>query len=192
MTAIHPSEEQIKDVVLNAHGNLDRVKELVEANPDLVTVVAPWNETPLQAASHMGHCGIAEFLLSNGAQLDIFAAAMLGRQSDVAAFLDGDPDLVRSRGVHDMPILYFPATRGELAVAELLVERGADANDGAGQNTALHATAHFGQPAMARWLLERGADATAVDFENKTPLQIATEREQLEVARLLQDYITAR
>src|SRR5207248_2171383 len=120
-----------------SHGNFPRVKELIEADPGLLNVSAPWDETPLQAASHMGRRDIAEWLLDRGAPLDVFAAGMLGRREEVIRFLDENPDLVRTRGVHGMPILFFPATRGEIEIAELLVERGADVNEGAGGNTAL-------------------------------------------------------
>jgi ankyrin repeat protein len=186
MAATQPSPDLIQEVVLNAHGNFARVRELIEQEPDLLTVSAPWNETPLQAASHMGNRAIAEWLLDRGAPLDIFAAAMLGRREDVLRLLAADPDLVHARGVHDMPILYFPATRGEREIAKLLVERGADVNDGAGGNTALHAAALFNQPAMVKWLLAAGADRTAVDYEQKTPLQRASEQHNDEVTEILE------
>jgi ankyrin repeat protein len=185
MATTAPAPEAIRDVVLNAHGNFAKVKALIEADPRLLNVSADWHETPLEAASHMGNRTIAEWLLDRGAPLNIFTAAMLGRVDDVVRFLDEDPDLVRQRGVHGMPMLFFPAASGQLGVAELLVERGAEITDGAGGNTALHAAAYFGRLEMAEWLLERGADTTATDYEGKTPLQVAEENGHAEVAELL-------
>lgn len=185
MATSAPAPEEIRDLVLSAHSNFARVKEMIEADPRLLNVSAPWEETPLQAASHMGNRQIAEWLLERGAPLDIHAAAMLGRTDDVLAFLADDPDLVRQRGVHGMPMLFFPSASGRREVAELLVERGAEINDGAGGNTALHAAAYFGHPEMAEWLLERGADTSATDYEGKTPLQVAEEHGHTRVAELL-------
>lgn len=185
MAATAPSADAIRDVVLNAHGNFPRVRDLIEGDPRLLTVSAPWEETPLQAASHMGNREIAEWLLERGAPLDIFAAAMLGRTDDVLRFLADDPTLVRQRGVHGMPILYFPVAGGRRDAAELLVERGAEVNDGAGGNTALHAAATFDRVELAEWLLERGADPAATDYQGKTPLQVAEEQGHTSVADVL-------
>ena len=185
MATTAPAPDAIRDVVLSSHGNFARVKEMIEADPRLLNVSAPWEETPLQAASHMGNREIAEWLLDRGAPLDIFAAGMLGRTDDVVRFLAHDPELVRQRGVHSMPILFFPAASGRGDVAELLVERGAEINDGAGGNTALYAAAYFGRLEMAEWLLERGADASATDYQGKTPLQVAEENGHSRVAEML-------
>ena len=73
----------IQQFVGNAHGDLDRVKELLSQEPALINACWDWGggdfETALGAASHMGRRDIAEFLLENGARLDLFAAAMLGK-----------------------------------------------------------------------------------------------------------------
>jgi ankyrin repeat protein len=178
--------EIVKEVVLNSHGNFARVRELIEGDPSLLNVSAPWDETPLQAASHVGNTQIAEWLLERGAPLDIYCAAMLGRGDEVAGFLDADPSLARSSGVHAMPVLFFPATRGNMEVAGLLVERGADVTASPGRNTPLHAAAYFNQPEMATWLLEQGASPTATDYEGKTPIEVAREHGHDDVAQLLE------
>lgn len=173
MTAGTADPETIRDVVLNSHGNFDRVRELIEADPSLVNVNAPWEETPVQAATHMGNARITEWLIDRGAPVDIFTAAMLGRTDDVARMLDENPALVDTPGVHGMPIMYFPAASGRVDVLELLLDRGANVNAGAGGNTALHAAAMFGRVDAARWLLAHGADRSATDYEGKTPRERA-------------------
>jgi ankyrin repeat protein len=43
----------------------------------------------------------------------------------------------------------------------------------------------FGQKGMALWLLEHGAQVNLTDSEGKTPLMLAIERQQEDIAALL-------
>jgi len=173
------TQEEINQCVLQAHGNLDEVRRRVEGDPDLISGNAEWDETPLQAASHMGRQDIAEYLLSQGAELDFFAASMLGRTGDVDRYLDQDPTLPRQAGVHGIPSLFFPSLKGHVSIAEKLLAGGAEVNAGDGGNTPLHGAAMGGQTEMAVWLLERGANRTATNFDGKTPAEVATDNQEL-------------
>src|SRR5262245_11651107 len=71
-------EEAVREIVGVAHVDLNKVEALVEKRPALANAAYDWGfgdwETPLGAASHVGRREIAEFLLSKGARLDLFAA----------------------------------------------------------------------------------------------------------------------
>jgi ankyrin repeat protein len=180
------SPELVKEFVLSGHGNFGRIKELLAQHPALLNVSAPWDETALGAAAHTGQVEIAEFLLAAGAPLDICTAAMLGRRDEVGAMLRADPGLAHATGAHGFPVLFYPALRGDIETAALLLAAGADVNAGGdGVNTALHAAAGFDQPAMATWLLERGARHDARGFQEKTPLAMAESLGYAEVAAVL-------
>jgi hypothetical protein len=75
--------ELVQEFVLKAHGDLDRVRELLGQQPKLVNAAWDWGggdwETGLGAAAHMGRRDIALYLLEQGSRLDLFAAAMLGQ-----------------------------------------------------------------------------------------------------------------
>src|SRR5690606_10235622 len=101
------SQETINEFVLAAHHDLPRVQELLAENPAVLNENAEWIETPIQAAAHVGSRAIAEYLLAQGAPLDICTAAMLGRADDVRALLADDPGLYEATGAHNIPVLYF-------------------------------------------------------------------------------------
>ena len=110
----------VQDVVGNAHGNLDRVKELLAQEPALINSVWDWGggdfETGLGAAAHMGRRDIASFLLENGARLDLFAAAMLGNLEIVKATLETYPDALNVLGPHGIPLIAHAQAGGNDAV----------------------------------------------------------------------------
>ena len=98
-----------REIVTVAHFNLGRVKELVSARPPLARAAWDWGfgdwESPLGAASHTGQRGIAEFLLAQGARIDIFAAAMMGFTAVVKAFVAAQPGVQRTLGPHGISLL---------------------------------------------------------------------------------------
>ena len=113
----------VEEFVGNAHGNLERVQELLAQEPGLVNATWDWGggdfETALGAASHMGRRDIALFLLDHGARLDIFAAAMLGNVEIVKAALEAFPEAVNTPGPHGIPLIKHAEMGGEEAKAVL-------------------------------------------------------------------------
>jgi ankyrin repeat protein len=113
----------VQEFVGNAHGNLERVKELLAQEPALVNATWDWGggdfETALGAASHMGRRDIATFLLERGARLDLFAAAMLGKLDIVQATLEAFPQAIHTPGPHGIPLITHAEAGGEEAKAVL-------------------------------------------------------------------------
>lgn len=110
-------EALVEEFVGNAHGNLERVQELLAQEPSLVNATWDWGggdfETALGAASHMGRRDIALFLLDHGARLDIFAAAMLGRLEVVKAAIEAYPETLHTPGPHGIPLVTHAEMGGE-------------------------------------------------------------------------------
>lgn len=71
----------------------------------------------LGGASHMGRRDIATFLIGQGARMDLFAAAMLGKLEIVNAALAAFPAARLSLGPHKIPLLAHARKGGEEAVA---------------------------------------------------------------------------
>lgn len=118
--------EMVQEFVGKAHGDLNRVKELLEQEPGLANASWDWGggdwETGLGAAAHMGRRDIALHLLAHGARIDLFAAAMLGRLDIVQAILKHDPQARHAPGPHGIPLMaHAKQGAGEAAaVAEYL------------------------------------------------------------------------
>lgn len=110
----------VQEFVGNAHGDLERVKELLAQEPALIHASWDWGggdfETGLGAAAHMGRRDIAIFLLEKGARIDLFAAAMLGRLEMVKAVLEAFPQAINVLGPHGIPLLAHAQAGGKDAI----------------------------------------------------------------------------
>ena len=113
----------VEEFVGKAHGNLDRVKEMLTQEPGLVNATWDWSggdfETALGAAAHMGRKDIANYLLDHGARLDIFAATMLGKLEIIKAALMAYPDAIDIPGPHGIPLSVHAEAGGKEAKAVL-------------------------------------------------------------------------
>ena len=82
-----PSPEQIREVVIAGHGNLDKVRDMLTESPSFLNVAYEWGpddtETAIQGAAHVGSTPIIEYLLEQGSPLDLCTAATLGRTKDI-------------------------------------------------------------------------------------------------------------
>ena len=126
VSAVFPSHdpEIVREFVTVAHGNVARVKELVEKRPALAETAYDWGfgdwETALGAASHVGNRPIAELLIAAGAAPTIFSAAMLGQLDVVKAFVAALPGVQRQHGPHGITLLAHAKAGG--AAAKPVVE----------------------------------------------------------------------
>ena len=112
----------VQEFVIKAHGDLDRIQQLLTEEPRLINAAWDWGggdwETGLGGAAHMGRADIARFLLDHGARLDLFAAAMLGQLELVKATIAAFPGAHRIPGPHGISLLRH-ATAGGPAAAEV-------------------------------------------------------------------------
>lgn len=111
--------ENVAEFVGNAHGDFDKVKELLAKEPALINASWDWGngdwETALGAAAHVGNTEIAQYLLEHGARIDIFSAAMLGKLEIVKAMIAQFPSMRHAKGPHGIPLLTHAQAGGDKA-----------------------------------------------------------------------------
>jgi hypothetical protein len=121
IAATFPTQDPdlVREVVGVSHGNIKRLKELVDRRPTLALATWDWGfgdwETALGAASHVGNREIADYLIANGARPTVFSAAMLGQLDVVAAFVAASPGVQRIHGPHGITLLAHAKAGGERA-----------------------------------------------------------------------------
>ncbi|MBL7814826.1 MAG: hypothetical protein JNL70_07445 [Saprospiraceae bacterium] len=122
--------EIVKDFVGKGHSNLDGVKLLLAEQPSLLNATWDWGggdfESAIGGAGHMGRADIAEYLISQGARMDIFVAAMLGKTDIVKALAAAFPAMLLSKGPHGISLMTHAIKGGEAAkeVVEFLKSKG--------------------------------------------------------------------
>lgn len=113
----------VKEFVIAGHGNLEKVRQMLTAEPGLLNACWDWGggdfETAMEGAGHVGSKDCANYLLSQGARINIFCASMLGKLDFVKALLSTHPDLKYSKGPHGLQLIHH-ATKGGDDAKEVL------------------------------------------------------------------------
>jgi len=182
------STELVRDFVIAGHGNLARVREMLEENPGLLNAPYAWSETDhetaIQAAAQVGSVPVARYLLEKGAPLETCTATMLGYKNEVESRIKDKPDEINSKGAHGIPLLPHAAWSGDLELVRYLFRNGAKD----GSSSALHNAVTRGDYDLVIWLVENAnPDLTSKNFQGRTPLSVAIERKQENIARLLRE-----
>ncbi|TMI32214.1 ankyrin repeat domain-containing protein [Candidatus Bathyarchaeota archaeon] len=183
------STDLVREFVIAGHGNLEKVRKMLEERPDLLNAAYAWtendHETAIQAAAQVGSVPVAEYLLEKGAPLEICTAAMLGRKEEVERRIRENPGNINSTGAHDITLLTHAALSGDIELVQYLFQNGAKT----GSSSALQTAVTRGYYDLIVWLIENASpDLNAKNFQGKTPLSIAIERKQEKIAQLLKNH----
>lgn len=124
------SADLVKNFVIAGHGDLPKVKEMLTAEPGLLNASWDWKEgdfeTAIGGAGHIGSKEIASYLIAQGARIDIFVAAMLGKLELVKVFTDAFPEMIYSKGPHGLSLMHHAKKGGDdsLNIVEFLNSKG--------------------------------------------------------------------
>ncbi len=177
-------------------GDAGRVESLLRERPGLANAREATGLTPLLTAAYYGKREIAELLLSGGAEVDVFAAAALGRTARLDALLRENPGLMHTHSPDGWTPLHLAAFFGHTEAVRLLLARGASAqavSQNATGNTPFHSAlaSHDAGVApeprrhMAQLLLAAGAEIDLPDASGYTPLHLAAHDGDVELVGAL-------
>jgi ankyrin repeat protein len=183
------SPDLVREFVIAGHGNLEKVRRMLDENPSLLNAVHDWtdsdHETAIQAAAQLGNVPIARFLLERGAPLELCTAAMLGEKVEVKRRIREKPESIDSTGAHNIPLLPHAAWSGDLELVQFIYRNGGRT----GASSALHNAISRGYYDMVVWLVENvSPDLQAKNFQGKTPLTVAMEGKRDNIVRVLQEH----
>jgi len=184
-------QDFLNECVRLSHLDVERVKHLYKLAPGLLAARATWDELPIEAAAHMGLVPLAEFLAEQGSPVSTCTASVLGLRNRVEALVKADPNCLRERGAHDIPLLSYTAWGKErLDIAEFLLNSGVDLRARGLGLTTLHVAAMRGHIELARLLLDRGADVNEPSRQKNgdvTPLTMAVRAKQEKMQQFLKE-----
>ncbi len=109
-------------------GDYDRVLTLLEADPALATASSMSGSQPIHAAWFGGHQRIVKLLLERAVDIDFYLACELGMLDRVTGALDSNPALAQAFSTAGSTALHRACYWGQVAIAGLLLQRGANLN----------------------------------------------------------------
>lgn len=182
-------------------GDLEVVKVLTEAHPELSMTVDMANTTALHTAATQGHIDVVNFFLESESSLATIArsngktavhsAARNGHVEVVKALLSKQPEIATRNDKKGQTALHMAVKGQNLEVVEELIKGNpASLNlvDTKG-NTALHIATRKGRAQIVRLLLShKETDTKAVNRSNETAIDTAEKTSQPEVAAILREY----
>ncbi len=124
-----PLEQKlVKEFVSAGHRDIKLVKEMLEQHPNLLSSRYDWGngdfEEAIEGAGHVGHKEMAEFLIEQGARVNLFVLTMLGKTSLVKPILTAYPQLIFAGGAHGFTLLHHAIVGGAEELQEFLSEQG--------------------------------------------------------------------
>ncbi|XP_015078814.1 ankyrin repeat-containing protein At5g02620 [Solanum pennellii] len=182
-------------------GDLDMVKVLMEAHPELSMTVDVSNTTALHTAANQGHIEVVNYLLeaesslatiakSNG-KTALHSAARNGHLEVLKALLNKEPGIATRMDKKGQTALHMAVKGQNLEVVEELTR--ADPSlinmvDNKG-NTALHIAARKGRDQIVKLLLvQNETDTRVVNRSNESALDTAEKLGQSELVTVLQEH----
>ena len=193
-----------------AAGDLNKVRAFIEADSTLLEAKDTDGSTPLITACITKQVAVANFLLDKGANVNVRdefrftplsrAAGVTGQDTALIQRLIEMGSDINSQGFNGLTPLHRAASSGDLKIAKLLTDNGADPNAydnyrgnigvGGFSGTVLQMAIIFSdrKEEMAKLIVESGAKLNKRDRSGNTELHLASLKGYADLTRLLIKY----
>ncbi|MFB9108072.1 ankyrin repeat domain-containing protein [Flavobacterium gyeonganense] len=128
------------------------------------------------------------FSISKAQDKTVFDVARNGTLAEIQNLNKSNPDLINSLNENKTSPLILACYRGNLEVAQFLIENVKDINYNSDMGTALMAATYKNQPQLVKLLLEKKANPNATDANGITALSLAVQFKNTELVKMLLDY----
>jgi uncharacterized protein len=165
-----------------------KIHQLLETQPSLADARDHDGVSAIFLTLYRGNNQAAQEIASKKTDLDVYEAAALGNQSRLQILLDQDESLVKSYSTDGFTALALAAYLGQKTTATLLIEKGADSNAVARNQTGftpLTGAVSQNHNEVARLLVKNGANVNYSYEGGFTPLMHAAHAGNLELVKLL-------
>lgn len=173
-------------------GEAAEVEAALEADPGLASARNEDGVSAVLMALYMRQEEIFDLLLERSPELDLFEAAAAGDTERLKQHLDENPNATEEFSKDGFNALGLAAYFGRVESAEILLQRGADPNVEARNQTrtrpihsAIANRDHEAALAMARLLVDNGAEVDIAQEGGWTPLHQAAAHGQTQVVEML-------
>ena len=163
-------------------GDLEKVRAMLEENPELINTQDTQGNTPLHLAAYKGYMEVAELLIAEGADVNcrnkhgdtpIHYAAKGGQKNIIEFFLSKEVD-VNITDYHGRTPLHHAVSWEHKDTVQYLLERGADISGEDQWGTfPIHYAAFATDNTIFDLLVARGAEIDVTNNDGATPLHYA-------------------
>ncbi|MBK0378629.1 ankyrin repeat domain-containing protein [Mucilaginibacter segetis] len=174
-----------------AAADVENLKALLAAEPELATAKTSQNVSPLMLSCYYHKPQITELLLKYADDTNMFEAAAAGKFDTVAHLLYTHPDRIDDHAEDGFTALGLACYFGRFEIARLLVLKGADVNlpSNNGFNVyPLHSAVAGNHTDIAEMLISNGANVNVKQTAGVTPLHSAAQNGNTELLIMLLEH----
>ena len=121
-------EKLVKDFVIAGHTKLELVREMLSEYPNLIYTSYDWGmgdfEQAIDGAAHLGNKEIVNYLISQGARVNLFVLTMLGKKELVKPIIEAYPQLLFTKGPHGLTLLHHALVGESSELTDFLKGKG--------------------------------------------------------------------